>query len=178
MDSTKNTFDHLYFKAVLNNKGLFQSDANLLTNPVGKELVTRYSKAGSSFSSDFAAAMTKMSNIQWATDGEAGRDPIFFSHHANVDHLWNVWKALPDNISDDRHRIRKDYDDFDFLETEFTFYEENKDMVIVKVKDTLDTRQLGYRSWYARFDVFIDFPKVPEETVEEEFTHLPTSPAE
>ncbi|BFI36730.1 hypothetical protein MARPO_0106s0054 [Marchantia polymorpha] len=73
MDSTKNTFDHLYFKAVLNNKGLFQSDANLLTNPVGKELVTRYSKAGSSFSSDFAGAMTKMSNIQWATDGEVRR---------------------------------------------------------------------------------------------------------
>ncbi|KAG6544534.1 hypothetical protein Mapa_014052 [Marchantia paleacea] len=73
MDSTKNTFDNLYFKAVLNNKGLFQSDANLLTNPVGKELVTRYSKAGSSFSSDFAAAMTKMSNIQWATDGEVRR---------------------------------------------------------------------------------------------------------
>ncbi|KAG6556045.1 hypothetical protein Mapa_001986 [Marchantia paleacea] len=40
---------------------------------IGKELVTRYSKAGSSFSSDFPTAMTKMSNIRWAADGEVRR---------------------------------------------------------------------------------------------------------
>ncbi|KAL2629469.1 hypothetical protein R1flu_014155 [Riccia fluitans] len=72
-DSSKNTFDNLYFKAVLAKKGLFESDANLLTNPVGLELVTRYSKPGSSFYNDFAAAMLKMSNIQWSTDGEIRR---------------------------------------------------------------------------------------------------------
>ncbi|BBN20472.1 hypothetical protein Mp_Vg00230 [Marchantia polymorpha subsp. ruderalis] len=55
--------------------------------------------------------------------------PIFYSHHANVDSLWHVWKALPDNITLDGHRVRKDYDDYDFLETEFTFYDENQDMV-------------------------------------------------
>ncbi|KAG6544144.1 hypothetical protein Mapa_014456 [Marchantia paleacea] len=75
----------------------------------------------------------------------AGRDPVFYSHHANVDRLWNVWKALPDKITEDGHRKRKDYDDYDFLETEFTFYDENKDMVIVKLKDTLDSRKLGYK---------------------------------
>ncbi|BFI16393.1 polyphenol oxidase [Marchantia polymorpha subsp. ruderalis] len=74
----------------------------------------------------------------------AGRDPIFYSHHANVDRLWNVWKALPDKITPDGHRVRKDYDDYDFLETEFTFYDENADMVIVKVKDTLESNKLGY----------------------------------
>ncbi|KAL2629473.1 hypothetical protein R1flu_014159 [Riccia fluitans] len=73
MDSSKSTFDNLYFKAVLAKKGLFESDANLLTNPVGLELVTRYSKPVSSFYSDFAAAMLKMSNIQWSTDGEIRR---------------------------------------------------------------------------------------------------------
>ncbi|KAL2629475.1 hypothetical protein R1flu_014161 [Riccia fluitans] len=73
MDRSKNRFDNLYFKAVLAKKGLFESDANLITNPVGLELVTRYSKQGSSFYSDFAAAMLKMSNIQWSTDGEIRR---------------------------------------------------------------------------------------------------------
>ncbi|OAE32153.1 hypothetical protein AXG93_2912s1430 [Marchantia polymorpha subsp. ruderalis] len=47
-------------------------------------------------------------------------------------------------------------------------------MVIVKVKDTLDTRHLGSRSGCARFEVIIDFAKAPEETDEEEFTHLPS----
>ncbi|BBN12638.1 polyphenol oxidase [Marchantia polymorpha subsp. ruderalis] len=75
----------------------------------------------------------------------AGRDPIFYSHHANVDRLWHVWKGLPDNITRDGHRIRKDYDDYDFLETEFTFFDENADMVVVKVKDTLDIHKLGYK---------------------------------
>ncbi|KAL2629471.1 hypothetical protein R1flu_014157 [Riccia fluitans] len=70
MDPTKNTFDLLYFKAVLANKGLFESDANLLTSAVGKQLVRKYSKPGSSFLDDFAAGMRKMSNIGWGSEGE------------------------------------------------------------------------------------------------------------
>ncbi|BFI16158.1 polyphenol oxidase [Marchantia polymorpha subsp. ruderalis] len=70
----------------------------------------------------------------------AGRDPLFYSHHANIDRLWNVWKALPPG---DGQRKRKDYDDHDFLETVFEFFDENQDLVQVKVKDTLDSRKLG-----------------------------------
>ncbi|KAG6554576.1 hypothetical protein Mapa_003594 [Marchantia paleacea] len=73
MDPTKDTFDNLYYKAVLANKGIFHSDAQLLTNEVGKKLVTKYSVPGSSFSQDFAAAMVKMSNIQWNPQGEVRR---------------------------------------------------------------------------------------------------------
>ncbi|KAG6556180.1 hypothetical protein Mapa_002121 [Marchantia paleacea] len=73
MDSTENTFDNLYFKAVLANKGLFQSDANLLANPVGKKLVEKYSKRGATFKRDFAAAMEKMSNIRGALEGQIRR---------------------------------------------------------------------------------------------------------
>ncbi|KAG6556178.1 hypothetical protein Mapa_002119 [Marchantia paleacea] len=73
MESSKNTFDNLYFKAVLPNEGLYQSDARLSTNSVGLELVTRYSMPGSSFYGEFAAAMTKISNIQWASEREVRR---------------------------------------------------------------------------------------------------------
>ncbi|XP_059671160.1 polyphenol oxidase, chloroplastic-like [Cornus florida] len=66
----------------------------------------------------------------------AGRDPIFFAHHSNVDRLWTIWKTL-----DGR---RKDYSDPDWLNTEFFFYNENKQLVRVKVQDCLDAKKLGY----------------------------------
>ncbi|OIV91762.1 hypothetical protein TanjilG_26615 [Lupinus angustifolius] len=66
----------------------------------------------------------------------AGRDPIFYSHHANVDRLWTIWKGLGKN--------RRDIQDPDWLESEFLFYDEKKNLVRVKVKDSLDTKKLGY----------------------------------
>ncbi|WVY93553.1 hypothetical protein V8G54_032641 [Vigna mungo] len=66
----------------------------------------------------------------------AARDPVFFSHHCNIDRLWSVWKTLGGN--------RRDFTDSDWLESGFLFYDENKNLVRVKVKDCLDTRKLGY----------------------------------
>ncbi|TKY71666.1 Polyphenol oxidase [Spatholobus suberectus] len=66
----------------------------------------------------------------------AARDPIFYSHHANVDRMWSVWKTLGGK--------RNDINDSDWLESGFLFYDENKNLVRVKVKDCLDTRKLGY----------------------------------
>ncbi|KAH1102148.1 hypothetical protein GYH30_036625 [Glycine max] len=67
----------------------------------------------------------------------AARDPIFFSHHANVDRMWSIWKTIPGGK-------RRDFTDPDWLESAFFFYDENKNLVRVKVKDSLDTRKLGY----------------------------------
>ncbi|XP_004293528.1 PREDICTED: polyphenol oxidase, chloroplastic-like [Fragaria vesca subsp. vesca] len=66
----------------------------------------------------------------------AGRDPIFFSHHSNVDRLWTVWKTLGGK--------REDFTDSDWLDSGFLFYDENANMVRVKVRDCLDSKKLGY----------------------------------
>ncbi|KHN46328.1 Polyphenol oxidase A1, chloroplastic [Glycine soja] len=67
----------------------------------------------------------------------AGRDPAFYSHHANVDRMWNIWKTIPSGK-------RRDFKNRDWLETSFFFYDENKTLVRVKVKDSLDTNKMGY----------------------------------
>ncbi|CAI8591181.1 unnamed protein product [Vicia faba] len=66
----------------------------------------------------------------------AARDPIFFCHHSNVDRLWSIWKTLGGK--------RKDFNDKDWLESGFLFYDENKNLVRVNVKDCLDIEKLGY----------------------------------
>ncbi|KAK9051727.1 hypothetical protein SSX86_028355 [Deinandra increscens subsp. villosa] len=67
----------------------------------------------------------------------AARDPIFYAHHANIDRLWSVWKSLGEK--------RKDFTDKDWLDASLLFYDENAEMVRVKVRDCLDSKtNLGY----------------------------------
>ncbi|WJX92155.1 catechol oxidase [Trifolium repens] len=66
----------------------------------------------------------------------AGRDPIFYAHHANVDRMWYLWKPLCEK--------KKNFTDPDWLESSFLFYDENKNLVKVKVGDSVDERKLGY----------------------------------
>ncbi|GAB4826922.1 hypothetical protein Ancab_033801 [Ancistrocladus abbreviatus] len=66
----------------------------------------------------------------------AARDPLFYAHHANIDRVWSIWKTLGGK--------RNDPTDPDWLNTEFIFYDENANLVRVKVQDCLDTTNLGY----------------------------------
>lgn len=66
----------------------------------------------------------------------AARDPIFYAHHSNVDRMWSVWKTLGGR--------RQDFTDPDWLDTGFLFYNENAELVRVKIRDCLDTKSLGY----------------------------------
>ncbi|KAF9590617.1 hypothetical protein IFM89_035935 [Coptis chinensis] len=66
----------------------------------------------------------------------AGRDPIFFAHHSNVDRMWSIWKRLGGK--------RNDFTDPDWLNAGFLFYDENKQLVRVKVRDCLDSKNLRY----------------------------------
>ncbi|KAL8506217.1 hypothetical protein ACS0TY_017181 [Phlomoides rotata] len=66
-----------------------------------------------------------------------GRDVIFYSHHANVDRLWTVWRNL-------RGSKPKEFTDSDWLNADFAFYDENAMLVKVRVSDTLDNEKMGY----------------------------------
>lgn len=66
----------------------------------------------------------------------AGRDPIFFAHHSNIDRMWTVWRTLGGK--------RTNFTEPDWLDSAFLFYDENANLVRVKVRDCLDTKNLGY----------------------------------
>lgn len=68
----------------------------------------------------------------------AGRDPIFYCHHSNVDRMWSIWR------NDLPGRSRADIDDPDYLNAYFIFYDENAKPVKVYIKDSFDTEKLGY----------------------------------
>ncbi|KAG6393867.1 hypothetical protein SASPL_144441 [Salvia splendens] len=72
----------------------------------------------------------------------AGRDPIFYCHHANVDRMWTIWDKIPASYS-------KKVDDDDFKNSSFMFYDEKKNLVRVKISDCLDHRKLGYEYEYS-----------------------------
>ncbi|EXB82809.1 Polyphenol oxidase [Morus notabilis] len=67
----------------------------------------------------------------------AGRDPLFYCHHGNVDRMWSLWKQLPG-------KKKNDITDPDWLNATFLFYDENAKLVRVKVAGCLDTKKLGY----------------------------------
>jgi polyphenol oxidase len=66
---------------------------------------------------------------------DSAADPIFFAHHANMDRLWEVWKTLPGGVRDE-------ISDPDYLNTEFTFYDENGDIVTESIAQALQQDQL------------------------------------
>ncbi|KAL6614345.1 hypothetical protein ACP70R_036615 [Stipagrostis hirtigluma subsp. patula] len=72
----------------------------------------------------------------------AGRDPIFYSHHANIDRLWEAWRA---NVSAGGKQQQVDFADPDWLDSSFLFYDERARLVRVTVRDMLDMDRLRYK---------------------------------
>jgi len=79
--------------------------------------------------------------INMNSNKDSASDPIFFAHHANVDRMWELWKGE----SEEKGKYRKDVTDPDYLDTEFTFYDEDGEQVTVSVKQALDLDLLRYK---------------------------------
>lgn len=70
--TTENLFDNAYFKNLVNQKGLFHSDQQLFNGGSTDSLVQTYVSESSTFKTDFANAMVKMSNLSPLT-GSSGQ---------------------------------------------------------------------------------------------------------
>ncbi|XP_058096720.1 polyphenol oxidase, chloroplastic-like [Magnolia sinica] len=66
----------------------------------------------------------------------AGYDPLFYCHHSNVDRMWHIYRQKRGN--------KVDFNDKDWLNSSFIFYDENKQLVKVKVEDCLNPQKLRY----------------------------------
>ncbi|KAI3898923.1 hypothetical protein MKW92_044657 [Papaver armeniacum] len=70
----------------------------------------------------------------------AARDPVFFAHHGNVDRMWYIYTKL--------RKLYGETSTFkygsDWLQSSFVFYDENHQVVKVKVKNCLTPESLGY----------------------------------
>jgi hypothetical protein len=76
------------------------------------------------------------------TDFEtAGRDPIFFAHHGNLDRLWETWRQDP------AHKMSEPTRD-EFLNHSFVFKWLDGASIEVPMSDLLDTTKLGYTYQY------------------------------
>ncbi|CAI9772371.1 unnamed protein product [Fraxinus pennsylvanica] len=71
----------------------------------------------------------------------AGRDPLFYCHHANVDRMWTIWRTLSTPV-------RKDITSPNYLNAQFLFYDENARLVRVKVANCVDHKKMGYKYHY------------------------------
>lgn len=71
--------------------------------------------------------------------GRSAFDPVFYAHHTNTDRLWELWLTkIPGGQ-------RTHPTDPDFLNSEFTFYDEDANLVKMKVSQVLDSRKLRYK---------------------------------
>jgi Common central domain of tyrosinase/Polyphenol oxidase middle domain len=67
----------------------------------------------------------------------SARDPIFFLHHANVDRLWKRWRSTTSGQDPTSDTI--------WMNTKFTFFDENGQQVQLSGRDILDTvSELNY----------------------------------
>ncbi|XP_034890480.2 peroxidase 4-like [Populus alba] len=69
---TPNSFDNNYFKNLMQNKGLLQSDQVLFNGGSTDSIVSEYSRNPARFKSDFGSAMIKMGDIGLLT-GSSGQ---------------------------------------------------------------------------------------------------------
>ncbi|KAM3262837.1 hypothetical protein ACQJBY_053143 [Aegilops geniculata] len=85
-------------------------------------------------------ALTNVENM--GTYYSAGRDPLFYPHHSNIDRLWEAWREVGAARG---YRGHVDFTDPDWLDSSFLFYDEESRLVRITVRDVLDTEKLRYK---------------------------------
>lgn len=80
--------------------------------------------------------------VDMGTYYSAGRDPLFYPHHNNVDRLWEAWRDVGAARG---YRGHVDFTDPDWLDSSFLFYDEEARLVRITVRDVLDIDKLRYR---------------------------------
>lgn len=76
--------------------------------------------------------------------GYAARDPLFFTHHCNLDKVWSNWNGLASGggLPPDAY---KNPTASGFLNARWSFYDENQHLVSISAADVLDhSNQLRY----------------------------------
>lgn len=63
--------------------------------------------------------------------GHAARDPVFYAHHSNVDRMWWLWTQIPGGA-------RSIPQSSIFNNSQFTFYDEDANLVKMNVSQSLD----------------------------------------
>ncbi|KAJ8467470.1 hypothetical protein OPV22_030022 [Ensete ventricosum] len=64
----------------------------------------------------------------------AARDSVFYSHHCNIDRMWEIYRNLRGNSIE--------FEDNDWLDSTFIFHDENKQLV--QIRDCLNPSKLRY----------------------------------
>ncbi|CAM0914157.1 unnamed protein product [Alopecurus aequalis] len=85
--------------------------------------------------------MTKTNFENMGTYYSAGRDPLFYLHHNNIDRLWEAWREVGAARG---YRGHVDFTDPDWLDSSFLFYDEESRLVRITVRDVLDVQKLRY----------------------------------
>ncbi|KAK4420641.1 Polyphenol oxidase II, chloroplastic [Sesamum alatum] len=89
----------------------------------------------------------------------AARDPLFFCHHANVDRMWTLWQY---DLSSEQIPDKTIHSD-NFNNAEFLFYDENAQLVRVKVGDCVNNQLMGYD--FEEVDLpWVDYRPPPQTT--------------
>ncbi|OAE20141.1 hypothetical protein AXG93_3818s1390 [Marchantia polymorpha subsp. ruderalis] len=158
--STRNTTSLPFEEAVARNRAVMHN--SLITNATTSRafLGRNYSVGDSQLlnpglgDGSFEAAHA---SVHWWVGGIMGpvttsaSDPIFYAHHSNVDRLWTLWPKLGPNRHDPTSNL-------DWMDAEFLFWDENKVLRRVKVKDSSTTEAFGFRYQEVNDASWIQFP--------------------
>ncbi|KAL5706927.1 peroxidase [Ranunculus cassubicifolius] len=80
--SSSNRFDLDYYKSLLEHRGLFQSDAALVTDPASVSMIRGILDGKIDFFLEFSKSMEKLVNIEVkeGNDGEVRKHCAFLNH--------------------------------------------------------------------------------------------------